>query len=244
MKALMVIFSVLLLSTSSFSQTLTNEGIAGHLDKQRRGPVLTVTASSTDGTGKILADAYVPYEELNKYPIRFEFYINGELRSSQLRSPELKRPVGLDVPASMAPIPFNYQVVATLLTPNRVYPTVIQGAVFENTLGGIIPCEITATVNGASKTFTNNAVTIAQNSGNTFDLSFEAESAEGEDYEVSGTLTTGTDSTVSGDLITNFDDISSTKTVTGSYEQSNGNVSSLTLVGDNLDISCELAEEN
>lgn len=240
MKILTVLFSGFLFASTSFAQTLTNEGIAGHLDKQRRGPVLTVNATSSDGAGKILADAYVPYEELNKYPIRFEFYINGELKSSQLRSPELKRAVGLDVPSTMATIPFNYQVVATLLTPNRVYPTVIQGAVYENTLGGIIPCEVTATVDGSTKTFTNDSVSIAQTSGNTFDLSFVAQSTTDGEYEVSGTLTTGAESTISGDLLTNFDDIDSTKSVTGTYEQSDGNVSSLTLTAEGLSISCEV----
>lgn len=239
MKMLAVIISGFLFASSSFAQTLTNEGIAGHLDKQRRGPVLTVNATSSDGAGKILADAYIPYEELNKYPIRFEFYINGELKSSQLRSPELKRAVGLDVPTTMATLPFNYQVVATLLTPNRVYPTVIQGAVYENTLGGVIPCEVTATVNGSTKTFTNDSVTIAQTSANTFDLSFVAQSDTDGDYEISGTLTTGAESTVSGDLLTNFDDIDSTKSVTGTYEQADGNVSSLILSTEGLDISCE-----
>ena len=233
------LLSVFYFAVTSYAQTLSNEGIAGHLDKQHRGPVLTISASASNGAGKILADAHVPYEELNKFPIRFDFYINGELKSSQLRTPELNRAIGIDVPSSMATIPFNYQVVATLLTPNRVYPTVIQGAVFENSLGGVFTCTVNATVNDTQKTYTKREVTIGQTSSTSFDLSFVAETAEGDDFEVSGAVLTGDGSTLSGNLVTTADGTSSTRAVSGTYTKENDTLSNLSVSAEGLEITCE-----
>lgn len=111
--------------------TISTEGIVGDVDSGRRGPVLTFsTEVSADGSSaKILADTQIINEEFRKYPISVDFYVNGKLFSKQFRSLELPAPLGIDVPKELAPVPFNFSIVATLLHPNRQYVTIAQGAV-------------------------------------------------------------------------------------------------------------------
>jgi hypothetical protein len=124
----------------STDPVLTIEGISGDMDKKRRGPVLSVgvnrnqaDSSSAAGGGvgstTLLVDAFVPNKEYERYPIRFDFFVNRKLVSSQLRSVELPGPIGLLVTPEMGTIPFNYSVVATLLHPNREFTTILHGAV-------------------------------------------------------------------------------------------------------------------
>ena len=129
-----------MLSVVAEAQTLSNEGIEGFVDAKHRGPVLTVgpsyfasgsnEARSAGGAyGLLLVDASVPNTDYKEYPIRFEFYVNRQLVSTQLRSEALPGPIGLSIPTSMATVPFNYSVVATVLYPNRSFSTVINGAI-------------------------------------------------------------------------------------------------------------------
>ncbi len=111
------------------SLTLTTEGISGEADKGRRSPVLSASTSVGTGNVKILVDAYVPSPQYQKFPIKFEIFVNRKLIVTQIRSTELPGPIGIDVGSNIATPPFNYSIVATLLHPNRQYTTVLNAAV-------------------------------------------------------------------------------------------------------------------
>lgn len=132
--------SLPILSTPSaaHAQNQSYEGIEGFVDYKHRGPVLTINAfyfgpstseakSSGGAFSRILADSYVPNEDYAEYPIKFEFYINRQLVSTQLRSTAQPGPIALTLPAGEASPPFSYSVIATLLYPNRSFSTVING---------------------------------------------------------------------------------------------------------------------
>ena len=77
------------------AETNTVEGVSGDIDKKHRGPSLSVNAYAEGSGAKILADAYVPNTEFTSYLIRFDFYINRRLFSSQIRSKELSGAIGV-----------------------------------------------------------------------------------------------------------------------------------------------------
>ena len=125
------------------AQNQSFEGIEGFVDYKHRGPVLTINAfyfaastseakSAGGAFSRILADAYIPNEDYAEYPIKFEFYINRQLVSTQLRSPAQPGPIGLTLPAGQTAPPFSYSVIATLLYPNRSFSTVINGTLNES----------------------------------------------------------------------------------------------------------------
>jgi hypothetical protein len=140
---LLSIFTILSVESThaqvSADPVLTTEGISGDIDKKRRGPVLSVGVNRTQADSSaapggaesttLLVDAFVPNKEYERYPIRFDFFVNRKLVSSQLRSVELPGPIGVLVTPEMGTIPFNYSVVATLLHPNREFTTILNGAV-------------------------------------------------------------------------------------------------------------------
>ncbi|GEM_PF-5665402 len=235
-----LLLTVLLLSAPAFSEEkLVQEGILDHMDKDRRGPVLTVTASRVGDSGQILADAYIPYEELNRFPIRFEFYVNGELYSSQLRSPELNRAVGITVPRERASLPFNYQVIATLLTPNRVYPTVIQGAVFETDLTAKAACTVSiesADLEEEATEYRAPSADLIQSSSSSMNVSFTATSDDSS-LEVSGVLSVSGNS-VSGSLSTTQNEETVSRSVAGTFEKDGDTISSLSVSAENFDLNC------
>lgn len=230
----------LILCTPAFSQDkLVQEGILDHLDKERRGPVLTVSAKRIGDAGQILADAYIPYEDLNKFPIKFDFYVNGELFSSQLRTPELNRAIGVTVPRERAALPFNYQVIATLLTPNRVYPTVIQGAVFETDLTAKVSCSITIEspdLEEENMEYDATGVDLTQSSSSSVSLNFTANSEEGS-VDLAGSLSIeGT--SLSGNLTTTQNGETVSRTVTGSLSRDGDKISSLNVSSENFELDC------
>lgn len=230
----------LLITVPAISEDkLVQEGILDHMDKERRGPVLTVGAKRIGDSGQILADAYIPYKELNRFPIRFEFYVNGELYSSQLRSPELNRAVGITVPREKASIPFNYQVVATLLTPNRVYTTVIQGAVFESDLSSKASCDISidsADLEEEAREYRAESVDLKQSSSSSIDLSFTASSEESS-IEISGVLSVNGNS-ISGTLTTTESGETVSRAVSGTFQKDQDNISNLRVSGENFQLTC------
>lgn len=122
---------------------LRSEGIAGDIDKHRRSPILSLSTETSQTGARILVDTSVPDPVYAKYPVRVDFFVNRKLFSSQIRSPELPGPLGIEVPTALAALPFNYSVVATLIHPNRTFTTVINGAVFANTLGKVYDCTLT-----------------------------------------------------------------------------------------------------
>jgi len=139
--------------SSSDGTVLTTEGISNDVDKKRRSPVVSASTqySAKTNTAKILVDAYIPNEDYQKYPIKFDFYVNRSLYASQIRSTELPGPIGIDVGASTATVPFNFAIVATLLHPNREFTTVLNGAVFATNLTSTLPsCSLTFTAQGTA----------------------------------------------------------------------------------------------
>jgi hypothetical protein len=234
------ILLALILCAPAFSQDkLVQEGILDHFDKERRGPVLTVSAKRVGDAGQILADAYIPYEDLNKFPIRFDFYVNGELFSSQLRTPELNRAVGITVPRERATLPFNYQVIATLLTPNRVYPTVIQGAIFETDLSAKLSCSVrieSPDLEEKNMEYEATRVELTQSSSSSVSFNFTANSDKGS-VDLAGSLSVeGT--SLSGNITTTQNGETLSRTVTGSLSRDRDRISSLNVTSENFELDC------
>lgn len=169
-------------STASSRNTLVSEGVEGVLDSDGRAPVLTVSTTVTDENVKIVADEYNRHEHYRRYPVKFEFYINRALFSTQIRSKALPGPVGVDVGPDIAVPPFNYTVVATVLVPNRRFSTVIEGAVFSNNLVNLYDCTLTVQgINDAdTRVFVGNAVEPVQRDNASIALQYETESVSGD----------------------------------------------------------------
>lgn len=215
---------VMLFSTSiafAQQQILTSEGIAGDIDKHHRSPFLSVSHKLENSSVKILADGYLPNKEFEKYPIQFDFFVNRRLFSSQIRSPELPGPIGIDVGRDIAAPPFNYTVVAKVLHPNKTYTTVINGAVFNNSLDLRLDCILTLnSVTIDNGTFQADAVSTTQISDDQLALSFEAESlALGVTVAVDSNITVG-ESTASGSLSLVQDGTSTSHIVNGTVIRS------------------------
>jgi hypothetical protein len=180
------------------------QGIAGYSDKLSRDPILTVgTTKESNGNVKILVDAAIPNRQFEKFPIRFDFFVNRVFVTSQMRSPELPGPIGIDVTPSIATPPFNYTVIATLLHPNRQYTSVLQSAVYLSDLTFAATCTfLYKSGDGAERNYTLSDVTISQAGEESVSLSLV--NARSEDDSVSasltGTLAIANGSTASGVL--------------------------------------------
>jgi hypothetical protein len=111
---------------------LSAEGAGKEVDKQHRGPNVTVGVQATETTTKILVAGKVLNENYQHFPIRYQFFINRQLFHTQVSSPELPGPIGVDIGTDIATIPFNYTIVAEVLHPNRRFTTVAQGAVTQS----------------------------------------------------------------------------------------------------------------
>jgi hypothetical protein len=162
--------------------TLTTEGIQGSTDKKDRDPTLSVTEvpipASADGGArvKLLAYAEVASHEFKEFPIRFEFFVNQRLISTQVRSSDLDGPVGVDVTPDIATQPFNYSVIATVLHPNRQFTTMLTGASFASDLVASLDCTATLAFGDdeIGSLFQVNGTQSAQRGNDTFALSFAA----------------------------------------------------------------------
>ncbi len=110
---------------------LTTEGVAKYVDKKGRNPILTVQQSHRPGVVTLLAHAVAPSKEFEQFPIQLDFFINGAHFTSQISSPSLPRPLGIDVSSERAKLPFNYTVIARIIHPNSVYTSMLEGASFE-----------------------------------------------------------------------------------------------------------------
>ena len=226
---------------SHAQQSLSTEGIVGDVDQGRRAPVLTfsVEVASDLSSAKILADTQVINEDYRKFPIIVDFFVNGRLFSRQFRSAELPASLGIDVPREMAPIPFNYSIVATLQHTNRQYVTIAQGAVTEDmaSISDKLSCTLSRTSDSLniegeiSNTVSENKLKASFGEGTTatLDLSYTTV-ADSTTADVSGTVkivdTTGTETSVN---------------VTGTSEAAANTVSSLDLSseGEDLTVNCE-----
>jgi hypothetical protein len=169
------------------SVTMTTSGVSGDEDKFSRNPTLTVThqivnESATEPSRvKLLVDAYTVDDTFSKYPLRFDFFVNRKLFSTQIRSPELPGAVGVDIGTDIASPPFNYTVVATVLHPNRSFTTVLNGAVFSSDLIRKLDCSVTkpAATEGAEDVFTASSVDSLQKGNDTIALKYNANGAGG-----------------------------------------------------------------
>jgi hypothetical protein len=117
------------LPASNPDQIVTFEGVSEDIDDKRRSPSVSYSTSIGDTSSTILVDAYIPNKDFEKYPIKFDFFIAGKLFESQVRSSELPRPIGIEVPFKTAGIPYNFSIVATLLHPNRQFSSVVHATV-------------------------------------------------------------------------------------------------------------------
>jgi hypothetical protein len=240
--------------------SLTTEGISGDVDKKRRGPVVSVGTDYTKGNGsagsekaRILVDAFIPNGEYQKYPIRFDFYVNRQFFTSQLRSTELPGPVGIEVPSERAKVPFNYSVVATLLHPNREFTTILHGAIFANDLTSkLSKCtfSIAKAVAGGdnssgSTAYVSSDVTVEQVANNTVRVAFTSSSlsdgSEADDEINVDAALAFSGTTVSGTVRSTVNDSTSSSAVTGTGAIGENGVSELSVATTDKGISlaCE-----
>jgi len=182
-------------------------------------------------------------DEFKKYPIRVDFFINRRLFSSQYRSPELDGALGVDIGPDIATPPFNYEIVATLLHPNRQYLTVFQNALFSSDLSGTLDC--TLITNATSDTefveFTAQDVSFAQGGNNSFNVSFSGENAaQDKTASFSGSVTVTEETGTSSATIVQ-DDVTSSVTLSGDVAKGDAGVSSVSLVSSdgNVELNCE-----
>lgn len=240
--------------------TLTSEGISGDVDKKHRGPLVSVGTDYTKGDGtagsekaRVLVDATIPNDEYKKYPIRFDFYVNRQFFTSQLRSTELPGPIGIEVPAERAKVPFNYSVVATLLHPNREFTTIIHGAIFANELNSTlssctvaVPASMVGGENTAGKvTYSASDISVEQTGNESARISFDSSvlsdgTDADEEIQVQSSLSfSGT--TVNGSVVTTVNGNSTTSDVTGTGAVGSNGLSAVSVA--NSDSSITLACE-
>ncbi len=221
------------------SGTITGEGISGESDRDRRSPTVSVNASTSETGSKILVDAYIADPEFKNYPIQFDFYINRQFYTSQLRSSELPGPIGIDIPLTAATTPFNYSVVAKTMHPNRVFTTIINGAVFSSNLNASFDCTLTTGINSDdSIVYISNNTSIEQSGNSSVSLSFEAESTpDGHEVSASSNISiSGTEAT--GTIVIEEDgNEARTVNVTGTVEQTDSKLTSLSLTSTEADVT-------
>ncbi|MCB0320197.1 MAG: hypothetical protein KDD60_04670 [Bdellovibrionales bacterium] len=204
----------------------TTIGVSGRDDKHARTPVLTVGTHVHSSSVQILVDAYQRNPEYTRYPMQFDIYVNRRLYSQQIRSTELPGPVGVDVSRELVPLPFNYTVVAKMLTPQgESFTTVLNGAVFETQLGGV-SLDCTLTQSGATTAaYVQNGVSVSQTGNSAIQVEFDGTAIEGGDKaagtvdlsivgtSLQGTITFTVNSDSSSEAVVN---------VTGTIAQSGG----------------------
>lgn len=186
----------------SLAQVLTSMGVAGEMDSKGRNPQLSVRPEVSADNVKILVDAAISDRTLVKFPVRFDFFVNRGFFTSQIRSPELPGPIGIDVPSSIASVPFNYTVIASIVHPNRKFTTLINGAVFSGSLFGNLDCSLT--LNSTSEDpidLSNSSVDSGQSSNNNFTLNFTGtDSDDGSEASISSSFNVNSDDSISGNI--------------------------------------------
>lgn len=190
-----------LFSASSQSVTNTVSGIQQFEDEKGRSPVLTVTAENLGERVQIRADVLQRHEDLKQFPIQVDFYINRRLFSQQLRAPELTGPLGVDVGPDIASLPFNYAVVAKVLTPNgRPFTSMLSGAVFSNDFTALLDCTLSLQGEGDAAEFVANNVGTVQTGNDSFQLTFEAEAIQDDSVLDVSVAVTASETSASGTL--------------------------------------------
>lgn len=220
--------SPLLAQEGARATRIVGEGISGDIDKHRRSPIVQVSPRFEGATVKLLVDAYQPNREFERYPLQFDFFINRKLFTSQVRSPELPGPIGVDIGPDIATPPFNYVIVAKVLHPNRTFTTVVQGAVFQGALElSLESCSVTEVVDGDDRLYVANSITGYQAGNDQLEIRFDAERSDG--AEVLPVRLT---------LATNADEANGTIKLRGSQERAvSGSVTRVDNVLDALSMS-------
>ena len=178
--------------------SLSVSGISGDTDLKDRSPLLTYTKDVTSTQSKISASATVVNDGYKKYPIRYDFYINGELFSSQVTSTELPLTPTITLDRTDHPLPYNYTIVATLITPNRTISTTSYGSVVESEVGIPRACTLTSTDSSLpSPSYTASSVSFSGDSTK-LNTTFTGVASDGngdKDFTVTLTISNGTTAT-------------------------------------------------
>lgn len=200
-------------------KTFSAEGIAGDIDKKRRSPVVGARNINESGGVKIVVDAYIPNEDYQKYPIQLDFYIDRRLFSSQIRSPEISGPLGIDVGPDIASLPFNYVIVARTLHPNREFTTVLSAPTLEFGVTESFNCSLVQAKANANPTLevTANSVTPEQSDAQHVSIILKTNDASGKkNVSLVATLNVNNStSSASGTLSLNVDGESQVIQVSG-----------------------------
>lgn len=225
------VIAALLLGTNFIlaDQPIVGEGTEGIADLKGRNPVLSVSTDVTEGNVKILADAYTRDQQYVDYPIRFDFFINRKLHTSQIRTKSLPGPVGVDIGSDTATVPFNYSVLATIITPNRQFSSLVQGAVFEKSPAIPLDCSITIGRDDQPNLYVANGVETFQESIDIWNADFTATStANNETVSVEVVIKTANLS-ATGTINIKQDSGSEKTDVTGTVDYQEGSIASLNL---------------
>ena len=170
----------------------TTEGL--HFDIRHRYAKLSVTENITDGNVQLLANVFVESDSTKLYPVKLEFFVNGQLFATQITSASLPRPVGVDIGTDIATVPFNYTVVASVLHPNRTIHSILEGVAFGSNLQSTLDCTLTLDVDSETPSeFTADDINTTQTGSNTFDLVFDAINSDAETLTVTTTVNVSED---------------------------------------------------
>ena len=212
---------------------INSEGVAGYVDKKHRNPSLSVGVVNHETVAQILVDAYVPDKQYEKFPIRFDFFVNRSYVTSQIRSTTLTGPIGIEVGDSMATRPFTYSVIATLLHPNRQFVTEIDGTVEKFTAptpSTTLVCTLSIE-DADANTVEYKATGVAPTGSNgTFSVSFSGAQNDSKDLEASlSTSVTVTETAASASLKITTSDGESIVASTGTATASDTELTALSL---------------
>ena len=190
-------------------------------DKKDRAPYLTVSwgvDDSIDGSPiTVLASSDIHNKDYSDKPIAYEFYVNGQLFTKQIWSPELPRPIGIILGKEHVP-PFSVTVRANLIDANREFNTVAQIAIFSRQFQGAFDCTLSIDSEDGvtSSSFTANEVGTSQSSNDNFGVSFTGTAVEGtETATVQGTFTSGSEGTITGEIVVTTGEATTTYAVSG-----------------------------
>lgn len=241
LKAYRILYPVVFLlciTAVAFAQSVTqiSPGLAGEKDARGRNPELYVTRVHNEGSISLQVDAHVPHPDYQRYPIQFNFYVNRQLFTSQIRTEELPGAIGVDIGPDIATPPFNYAVIAKVLHPHRSTHSMVVGAVYSTELSVALACTITT----PSATYTIADSNTAQIGNDQFNVDILAEDSNGEEVSVVGTVSlSGTDATATLQLTEN--NATGTVATTGTISLDSNTLAGLNLSdsGGSLSIACE-----
>lgn len=218
---------------------LTTAGVANYADKKGRNPTLTVQQSHRPGVVSLLVNAAAT-GDFEKFPIQVDIFVNGTLFTSQIVSPTLPIPLGVDVPEARAALPFNFTVVAKIIHPNSVYTSALEGAAFPQNFADEqqnLACNVVA----GETELSANAVTIERVGGTNYQFAVPELPEGGDQARVAYTLSANGGSVASGTVTLNDNEPT---TVTGTVTSEGQSVTAIALANtdDSVSVSCSIEE--